>query len=505
MFVYVDKNMSNNEKMLKVENVENDQNKITFEDVEIDKKGPAVNYVFSNQSLHKLKNENNDEDMSWSVTNQNEKRVKDLETFKNSSPVISDVFSYKTKKIILNGTVKGIKKIENCEYIPAKIISVYANKNKISSVNYVNVNKKKSIISVNDSNQNISTDGNCTNIKIEYQRKKAKGILHMNAVNSKNTDQDSFISIKPPKIKTDSLEIGKKLHNFICQRIKKKQRLNTICKKIDMEKKRLYETSGFNNALFFNSENKTKSSNNENSLVDLYSSESTDIEDLSTMDEDKYRTFGSIGNLNTNKQRNQIKNIHNLDPNCAGPLQFHRTLKTVDNIYYKKVPPSDLNKVRPFTGNSTNKNCTIESISNCEMTLDDNILSNFQEYVQSTSNNNSKQPKFRQRYELFPNSHKLTTDDKLKGILHSVCKDEDNIDDDKLYTLDFELDKPFKELYTQLLDEFEDETQLLNHLMKNEEMLYNKKLVLSETADKETRDYVNQHLDSSYQIFGEHK
>lgn len=80
---------------------------------------------------------------------------------------------------------------------------------------------------------------------------------------------------------------------------------------------------------------------------------------------------------------------------------------------------------------------------------------------------------------------------------------ENNIDDDKLYSIEFKLGKPYYEFYTQLLVEFGDETQLLRHLMKNEEMLQNKTLVLSETANKETSDYINQHLDSINKLYDE--
>ncbi|XP_050521689.1 uncharacterized protein LOC126894607 [Daktulosphaira vitifoliae] len=90
----------------------------------------------------------------------------------------------------------------------------------------------------------------------------------------------------------------------------------------------------------------------------------------------------------------------------------------------------------------------------------------------------------------FPQNSKIET----TLIEHKKSEIINNDQDNPKKEIHFSLNKVNEEIFNQLLNRFNNETDVFRYLMENERMLYAKELIVSKNADPKVANYINNHL-----------
>lgn len=523
--------------------------------LENDENLPLITNVYSSQSAFKVRHIEPDENMSMTdnfYLNQNDSDDKDVETDQlasnlhsnqNLCEVIEDIETDENMLMTsdLYSNHQSVCEVEdvNIDGNELPINSVHSDKN-VCNVEDVESDKNDIMISSiysQQTTQDVDQDKNIIDLDEDDQTINTEDLKNDEMVFLDESNFGNMGFIKSLNNTGNPVEIRRKLHKVVC---------NRILKKVKKEQK-LNETSEINDILLYENENNINSYNkfaeddiikmykkknfnqNFNSIgilntfsqcenEDFYNSDfdvlniSSDEDEVTLMTEENYDckiddcVNGDVvaDGSKTNKQEIQIKSTCSLDPNIADSFKFYRTLKKVPDFHSKKnfqdeensfdanisdyqnIPDNEIMSV-----GETVSDCGIisdnEIINNENITIVDKIISNSESLSGEENVSDDTQEQSTTRYQ-FPQPIKLTND---------------RNNDDSSYEINLELDSSLSCIYENLHSRFKDHSEVFNYLMENERMIYKKELVLAENADYYASKYISKHLELLYNNYGE--
>lgn len=292
-------------------------------------------------------------------------------------------------------------------------------------------------------NTSINSDNNMYIVNLDKNQS-----INVNTENLKTPDQEIInIPVGSLEARNDIVDTRKNLLNFLMSKgLLKKHALDKTRDKLFVKKQRLDKTRESNKMLLYKSEQKKNLSVTDNNIKLCKDGDST----------------------------SPSKNVE---------------------IYNMEESSSTLNEVG-----------VLDNIPDREIMLDDGILSDnvIQDdplkHENGASNSKTRFKVAIRNYQFIPQSQNLTNDEMKNDPLLTY---QDDNSENKNRIIHFTLDEDSNETYQSLLKEFESESDLLLYLMENEQMLYNKELILSKTANKKTTDYINGHLAELHKIYGD--